>query len=281
VPLHVTGFFKPYICDDPLRSGSVGAGLVLEPGLRCEVRRLDGCGPRVLFNGREAEIQPVNLVLEAFGSGARGVEVRIDSPAPIGVGYGVSGSAALAVAIALSRLAGVRELEAARLAHAAEVRALTGLGDVIAVYEGRELELRTRPGAPGLGSVTSFRVPRGISILALEIGTMHTAKMLTEMRRVIEEHGTQALERFAENPTIWGFFECSRAFSRAVGFMPRRVEEALGRLGDGLIGYTVKKGVLMAAVEDGFLEDAAEALRRHFGLCRVFRPGGGVRVCTG
>jgi len=66
---------------------------------------------------------------------------------PIGAGFGTSGAAALSLALALNEVfdLGMSKIEAAQLAHIAEVECKTGLGTVAAETFGG-LEIRVKPG---------------------------------------------------------------------------------------------------------------------------------------
>ena len=77
---------------------------------------------------------------------------------PVGYGLGCSAAAALSLALALNKAigAGYTREQAGTIAHNAEVRCRTGLGDVLAAYHGG-FEIRTAPGAPGIGAVKKMQ----------------------------------------------------------------------------------------------------------------------------
>jgi len=149
VPGHVTGFFSVHRADDPLRTGSRGAGVTLADGVTTEVVPSDETTVRL--NGREVDVESVTRVLDALDATA---SVSAETNLPIGSGFGVSGAMALGVALAANDAFDRErsENDLVSVAHAAEVEAGTGLGDVVAQARGG-VPVRVEPGAPGVGSL--------------------------------------------------------------------------------------------------------------------------------
>lgn len=75
VLLHITRFFRPYLSDDPLICGSIGAGLVLVPGLTCEVEvveeRPSEAKNTIIFNDDIVSIPPIELILRVSKNGGQ------------------------------------------------------------------------------------------------------------------------------------------------------------------------------------------------------------------
>src|SRR5690606_2869981 len=136
VPSHITGFFEIIRKDDPLRTGSRGAGVVLDRGVMTRVRALRSEDKtRVVINGRTVKDDPVTrraVELLREHTGFRGgIKVCHKIQVPVGCGFGTSAACALGTI-----LAAVRELElpvtvntAGAIAHRVEVELGTGLGD--------------------------------------------------------------------------------------------------------------------------------------------------------
>lgn len=268
VPLHVTGLWLPVRAPSPLETGSLGAGLLLEPpavAVARPCRRGSRCGVTVLVEGRRLG-RPPSVVEELFSLDpglARAGSVVVELPAPLARGYAGSAAVALAAAVGLGLLRGRGGLEAARLAHVAEVRAGTGLGDVAAMYSGRMLELRLSPGAPGIAKVEWLPVPRDAVILSAVLGgAMETREMHEKLSTRLYEAAAPRLARLLEEPGFERFLEEARGLSIEAGFAPPRVAEALDRLaGEGLIyGWYAKKRVLVVAARRS-LKAAMEALK--------------------
>jgi pantoate kinase len=268
IPSHITGFFVPRWAGDPLETGSLGAGLVLEPGIEFEVNRANR---RALsLNGNELRSE---ILHELLPETAR-VEVR--SELPLGAGYAMSASLALACSIAAElQKAEPDLLSAFRRAHVAEIRAMTGLGDVLALHAGRGLTVRLKPGAPGIGEVEAIEAPQGIAVVTAVLGSMSTTEMLTRYADRIRQHGTEAFRRFIRDPTLDSFLENAREFAKGVGFLTQDVEDRMRPVREMLLGYSVKKRVLFAVVRDEELYAVSSHLRTVFGEVHVHR------VCDG
>jgi len=282
VPLHVTGFFIPYITEDPLESGSLGAGLLLTPGIKCEVSILslnDGGTFKTYFNNSEIIIEPLNYVFKQVIRHGKAI-VNISSNVPIGVGYAVSGASTLGASLALSKLLRKNLLEAAQLAHVAEVYSLTGLGDVIAIYQGNSLEIRVKPGAPGVGKVLSKSIPKDLRVVTTEVNSMHTKEMLTKMKSKIREFGFEYYNEFLNDPTIENFIECSHDFSLKVGFINRSFERIMSKIRSLIIGYTIKKGVLMILTYEDNLGRLIPNIKNWFSNYHIFKVGGRIKIWT-
>jgi pantoate kinase len=239
VPGHVTGFFSIHDdASDPLHCGSLGAGFSVESGILTTVSILESTDSRVCvkYNGKKisgiVSKEVVNSMLADEG-GKYGVNVTHQSPLPVGAGFGASGAGALGTAIALQKiLSGSEEPTwAARYAHIAEVRHHTGLGDIIAQTVGG-FEIRTKPGAPGIGQTTSITYPEDIHVLLAGSPGLQTEKILTDSRhrKRINAIGQRLVEKIMSDPTVNTFVSCSEQFSNAIGLATPRVKAALSEL---------------------------------------------------
>jgi len=234
IPHHITGFWLPHYTDDPLTTGSLGAGLLLEYAVA--TFREEG----VYYNGM-------------YMGGGPGVEIHTPYP----LGYGYAGSAVLNIARYV-RLRGL-SLEAFREAHVAEVAAGTGLGDVLAIYTGGCLVVRTKPGAPGVGQAEGYDCP-SLAVVTVHIRHVETREMLRSLRGALEAEGKRALER-AVDGDFYAFLETARSFSLAVGFLDRELDVEISKL-KGVVGHYAKKGVLVVVAELDSLEEVLSYVRR-------------------
>jgi pantoate kinase len=152
---------------------------------------------------------------------------------PIGVGFGASGAGALGTAIALSSLidAEFDSLDAAKHAHYAEIVNHTGLGDVIAQATGG-VEIRTKPGAPGIGEVVKIPVNESFQIVLAGAPGLKTKSVLTneEHRGRIIRAADELMEELGANPTVDNFVYYSKQFAHSIGLMTHRVQSALNEL---------------------------------------------------
>ena len=267
IPLHITGFFAPHYGADPLHTGSIGAGLVLTPGVICKA--LPSRERGIIVNDESCNIRPAWLILSQLPP----IRLEIRTPVPIGAGYALSACASLGAALASNSWT---SLEAAKEAHKAEVLSLTGLGDVPAIFYGNGLTVRTRPGAPGLGEVKSIPTHRKLAIVTADLGRMETTNMLARYSEKIAIHGKLAFRKFTKDPTLENFLDTSRWFARKVGFLNHRIEEALKPINSRIIGTSVKKRVLFIAVDEDLAYDVASYVNDRFGNSHLFTLGGGI-----
>jgi pantoate kinase len=220
VPGHVTCFFSAHRRDDPRQSGSRGAGLTLTDGVRTTVEPADGTA--VSLDGGDP-IEPAERVLAELGVEAR---VRCESPLPVGAGFGVSGAAALGTALAANAAFGLErtENELVALAHAAEVEAGTGLGDVVAQARGG-VPLRLEPGAPGHGELDGIPAAGRVEYLAL--GELPTADVLAGDTEALSAAGERALDGLLAEPTLPELLARSRTFAEEAGLLTEDLRDVL------------------------------------------------------
>ncbi len=246
VPAHVTAFFAPQRTDDHATTGATGAGLALSDGIETTVEPApdrDSSDHRITLDGEPAEIDPVLGVLDALD--VPPVSVAVESAVPIGAGFGVSGGAALGTALAVNDLFDLArsENDIVAVAHAAEVSAGTGLGDVVGAARGG-LPLRLDPGDPEHGRLDG--IPATPRIEYVSFGEFSTADVLSGDTDPVIAAGEQALARVTETPTVDELLAAAREFateSRLLGDDVRdaieAVEAAGGHASMAMLGRTV------------------------------------------
>ena len=149
-PGNVSGIFKIVHDRDPRRMHSLGMGFTVLHGVTATVS--DAPAVEIAFNGEVFDFATVRHVVEALVD--RPVKVALESALPLSGGFGLSGASALATAYALDAGCelGLDERSLGMAAHVAEVRNLTGLGDVCGQFHGGCLA-KLVPGDP-LAAVT-------------------------------------------------------------------------------------------------------------------------------
>ncbi|MDA7941162.1 MAG: GHMP kinase [Nitrosopumilus sp.] len=281
-PAHVTGFFKAFPGDDPDRAGSTGAGFSLSVGVTTRVRVSAGSGHVITASGHDPGGTAVSEhVLRQFEgiAGPRRTEVCHEVGVPAGYGLGASAAAALSLSLALDAALGTglgRE-GAARVAHRAEIACRTGLGDVIAALHGG-LEVRTRPGAPGIGEVVSRR-SGDVAVISC-IAPVRTSSFMRDGMDRINGRGGRMVSEMLESPDTARFQEMSLEFARHAGVVTPRMEEAAARIrgagapcGVALFGETV-----FSLVEPGGERRVLDALEGAAGTTITSGIGGGARM---
>ena len=158
---HVTLLFTVDDLDeDPIKQGSLGAGLCLTDGAEAiargelgvyslDVKFLHGNGDAKIFQ------QVLDLLSEEISEiSDYSWEIVVRNKLPSSQGFGMSAAGAIAAAAAFQRALGLPHEESFRrslaIAHLVERRNSTGLGDVTALAAGG-VERRLKPGSPYSG----------------------------------------------------------------------------------------------------------------------------------
>ena len=146
-PGNISGLFKIIAHEDPKKMHSLGWGFTVRDGVNVELSRSSATSTQVYFNGKPIEFPTVASAL-ADASNVP-FDVDINSNLPLSSGFGLSGAATFASLIAANDLLalGKSRDQLAMIAHVAEVRNLTGLGDVCSQYNGGCL-VKTEVGHP-------------------------------------------------------------------------------------------------------------------------------------
>lgn len=251
-PGHITGIFQ--ICDeaeDPLLKGSRGAGVTIDRGVTTKVSAEKATRNtfEIRINGEKtgsAEVSEEVLKLALSNMESRYniiVEHRVDIP--IGSGLGSSGAGALSLALALNEALelSLTKVEAARLAHIAEIRCKTGLGTVAAEFYGG-FRIGIKPGAPGIAETLQIPGAEEYKVLFTNFGPLSTKNLLNDksFRSKVNSAGVKLLEELIESPSLERFMLLSRKFAEDIGIMSDRIRETLSVLDS--YGYTFSMAML-------------------------------------
>ena len=238
-PGHITGFFEIYDQpEDILRKGSRGAGVSIEKGIITTVSLKPAKQTliKVSINGIESEApvtrkvveQVLKLVNEKFV-----VMVDHEVEIPIGAGIGASGAGAFSTALALNKALnlGLTYDKVAQIAHIAEIVNKTGLGTVLAQSRGG-VEIRVKPGAPGIGRVDLIPVDPDTVVVCGSLGPIETKEMLSnpEIREKINRIGGRMVDELVKNASIEKLMKLSKRFAAETGLMSEKVKNAVKEL---------------------------------------------------
>ncbi|WNY25179.1 pantoate kinase [Methanolapillus millepedarum] len=252
-PGHITGFFQICNHDDPHQKGSVGCGIALDKGLLTTVSVFDKT--EVFLNEKkeygetirevvsEMEIIAQKRYNHSFHFNMSGI-----SDFPPGSGFGISAAGALGTAFAINESLnlGLPREELVEMAHVAEVKAGSGLGDVAGESLGG-LVLREKPGGTRFGKFHKIAAPEK-KVFCLVLGELSTKEVISnpEHIKAINAAGKEAMERFQKTKTIESFMEESSAFTKKVGLLSdgakkaiESVDENFGTAAQAMLGNTV------------------------------------------
>jgi pantoate kinase len=161
------------------------------------------------------------------------VTVSHRSTLPMGCGYGTSGAGALSLSLALNEAMGsnLSHLEAAQIAHAAEVKYKTGLGTVTSAFYGG-LVIRTKPGAPGFAQVKRIIPSSSLRVVSGAFGPISTTSVLSDagLKNRINSCGRGLVSLQIKGPETSTFIRLSRRFADCLGIFSPRLREAISRM---------------------------------------------------
>lgn len=223
VPGHITGFFNIENHDVSLKNGSCGAGFLLSRGVKTTISPANRLTIDV-NKGDETVIEEVLNILEVESE----FKITQDIQLPIGAGFGTSAASALSLTLAINEFLdlGYSMDLCGQIAHMAEINLGGGLGDVIA-QTGKGLVLRTKPGAPGIGEIKSFR--QDVFIAYKTFGPIKNEDIISDShhREVISQSGLKYLELFEKESTLDNFLSFSNKFAHETNLMTEEVENLI------------------------------------------------------
>lgn len=240
VPGHLTAFFTVHEDDDPMATGSQGAGLTLTDGVTVSVERANATA--VELNGERMAVEPVERALAAMDCEAT---VIAKSDLPLGCGFGVSGALTLGAVLAANRQLSRRlsENELVAIAHGAEVQSGTGLGDVMAQARGG-VPIRLEPGGPHHGLLDG--IPGRYRVEYLVRGELDTRETLDRDYEALNRAGREVLSLVVDDPTVSTLCRGGRTFARESDLLTPTLRDIIddvsaagGSAAMGMLGKTV------------------------------------------
>ncbi|TFH19288.1 hypothetical protein E4H04_00610 [Candidatus Bathyarchaeota archaeon] len=287
-PGHLTGLFQ--ICtegNDPLRWGARGSGVSLTRGVTTHVTSEPSGRPThdiyindeqvidayvseyVLSKYQTYLIQPMNIT------------IRHTINTPLTAGFGSSGGGALSLSLALNEALqiGLSSIDAAQIAHIAEIECKTGLGSVFAAVNGG-FGVLYEPGAPGIGKGILMQDTSDLAVVYVYYGPISTKDALSnpELVKKMSQLGRTYVDELYKELTAERFMYYSRKFTDHVGLATKRIKDLFKQMDShnltftmanfGEVAFTVQhKASAEQAVE--ILEDLGE----HPVICPIDEHG--------
>ncbi len=256
-PAHVTGFFTAELenKESPELIGSLGAGFSMQEGVTTTVRarlktKYDDSNFQLNINGYKSDNTQVSeFMINEFLNMVNYeyfIEVFHDIPIPVGYGLGCSGAVALSLGIALNQALGTKlsKTQVGQIAHNAEIKCRTGLGDVLASYHGG-FEIRTKSGAPGIGAIQKIKT-NSSDVIIICFSPISTKEFLNERLSSINGLGGKMVKELLKSKDCNEFQDMSIKFAKYVEVITPRMNEVINELhengikcGVALFGETV------------------------------------------
>ena len=247
-PGHITGFFEICRTEDPLTTGSRGAGMCLSLGATSTVEIVDAKRQRIdiSIDGKVSKAEVTRDAVERLID-SRPVHVKISTQLdlPVSQGFGMSAAGALSAALGVSSIIGHPRQKAFEAAHIAEIVKGGGLGDVSALHAGG-ITIRRKPGLPPIGKV--IRIDGRPDLVLCVVGRKMLTKSVLgdpDMQRIINSNGSKKVDELVRKPTLENLMDLSYDFAVGSGLATGRTLDAMnagsevGRASMSMLGNSV------------------------------------------
>ena len=246
-PAHITGFFKAHL-DESLDNfenlGSMGAGFSIKQGVttrvKIETKKDQESNFRITIKGYQTDKTDVSeFVLNEFLKigefSKKFFDIEHEISIPVGYGLGSSSAVALSLSFALDQALETKldKTVIGQIAHNAEVNCKTGLGDVLASFDGG-FEIRVKPGAPGIGSVEKILTDK-IAVIMICFSPISTNKFIKERLSQINGLGGKMVNRLLESKNYEHFQDMSLEFAKYIDVMTPRMQKLVNELSENKI----------------------------------------------
>jgi pantoate kinase len=252
-PAHITGFFKADLESESLESkGSLGAGFSIQDGVTTtvQVRKSDKKDFQLKITGYKPDNTIVSeFVIKKFLDFVDEnyfVDIHHDISVPVGYGLGCSAAVALSLSLALDQALGTQlsKIEIGQIAHNAEIVCKTGLGDVLAAFHGG-FEIRTKSGAPGIGSVEKIDTEYN-SVIMICFAPISTPEFLRDKLSSINGLGGKMVHKLLASRDTNEFQDMSLEFAKYIKVVTPKMQQVIDELkengikcGVALFGETI------------------------------------------
>ena len=247
-PAHITGFFKADLESESLESkGSLGAGFSIQDGVTTtvQIRKSDKKNYQLKITGYKPDNTLVSefivkkfldLIDENYF-----VDVHHDISVPVGYGLGCSAAVALSLSLALDQALGTQlsKTQIGQIAHNAEIVCKTGLGDVLAAFHGG-FEIRTKSGAPGIGSVEKIDTEYN-SVIMICFAPISTPEFMRDRLSSINGLGGKMVHKLLASRDTNEFQDMSLEFAKYIKVVTPKMQLVI----DDLQENGIKCGVAL------------------------------------
>ncbi len=269
-PANISCIFKVYKHKNPRLAGSWGLGFTLSEGVVVSVKKTNATS--VLFNGKKVDMPTVFDVVCALTT--QNILITIETKLPLGCGFGVSGAAALATVYAVNKLLDLKKTkkELAIIAHTAEVKNKTGLGDVANQFFGGVL-FKKKPSS----NFSVIKIPlKEKTVYCRVFSPLSTKSVLSNSKLLVhvDEAAKEALGEIANELseknvlTLAKILSISKQFAVSSGLLKekdviRAIEEIENKRGNAtmiMLGNTIVSNISFAGATKFFLSQKGAML---------------------
>lgn len=247
VPSHITGFFQIIEHDNPLLTGSLGAGVVIDKGVITTIETSSkDHGLDIKINGKKnysldlITRKTIALIENLFPFDG-GIKIQHHLELPVGCGFGTSAALALGTSLGLSRILGLPLSfnQVASIAHQAEIELSTGLGDVIGETS-RGIVMRIKEGSPEFGKLDQI-ISQPLYVILKVLGPLDTSSVIQNpvLKESINHWGKLMLDQLKKNPQANKFMELSLNFAQKTSLISSEIEEIVKILQEETLGSSM------------------------------------------
>ena len=212
------------------------------------------------------DIRVSEYVLNEFLVDGKYFDVTHEIDVPVGYGFGCSAAVALSLAIALNDAlkCGYAKTKVAQIAHKAEIKCQTGLGDVLASYHGG-FEIRTKSGAPGVGEVQRITPKEKLEVMIICFNPISTKKFLKEKISLINGLGGKMVQKLVKSQDMDEFQDMSIKFAQYIHVITPKMNKVIKDLHDNGIkcGIALFGETIFSLVPKDKKQKALEILKKY------------------
>lgn len=276
-PGHLTGVFQ--ICtegNDPLYWGARGSGVSITQGVHTHViAELSQRSQQIIYINEEPMIDAhvsENVLSKYITNYPRTLDIIIKHTidTPITAGFGSSGGGALSLSLALNETlgTGLSRIDAAQIAHIAEIECKTGLGSVFAADNGG-FGVLFEPGAPGIGKGILMEDTSDLAVVYVYFGPIHTKEALSNpiLIKKINQLGGSFVDELYKNLTPELFMILSRRFTDHIDLATERIKSLFSYMDKHQHTFTMANfGEVAFTVQKREKSEEAVGLLKEYGV---------------
>ncbi len=214
-PASVTCFFSPEMGESFETTYSKGCALNLDRGVEAVLEAASDT--EILFNGQAKSIAPLEYIVKKLSP--EPIKISLQSSLPLGCGFGLSAASCLSTAFAIVDKYSLilSRIEIGMMAHEAEVKYKTGLGDVSAQLCGGVVYRRCEQGPLDAEQLLVKPEPMYFRIF----GELETAATLNngDLLNMLAKEGAKSSRWLKDNfnaLSLDRILACSRIFAEDV-----------------------------------------------------------------